>query len=185
MVAKRQTILLLALAAAIVMASVVWMSGGSDETATVTPARRAPRGAAVEPERATEPPGQVRLQALNVQRAEPGDAERNPFRFQARVAPPSPETFSPAPVNQGAMTPISPAEPTGPPPPPPIPLKFIGVVTQGDKRVAVLSDGKSPVSGTEGAIILGQYRILKIGSESIEMAYVDGRGRQTIRLTGQ
>ena len=39
--------------------------------------------------------------------------------------------------------------------------------------------------GKEGDIIDGRYRILKIGTESIEMAYVDGRGRQTIRLTGQ
>jgi hypothetical protein len=78
--------------------------------------------------------------------------------------------------------------PTGPPPPPPIPLKFIGIVNQGNKRVAVLTttDGRSgPQSGVEGDIILGQYQILKIGNESIEMAYFDGRGRQTIRLTGQ
>ena len=39
--------------------------------------------------------------------------------------------------------------------------------------------------GVEGEIILGRYQILKIGNESIEMAYPDGRGRQTIRLTGQ
>ena len=39
--------------------------------------------------------------------------------------------------------------------------------------------------GKEGDIIDGRYRILKIGTESIEMAYLDGRGRQTIRLTGQ
>ena len=39
--------------------------------------------------------------------------------------------------------------------------------------------------GKEGDIIDGRYRILKIGTESIEMAYPDGRGRQTIRLTGQ
>jgi hypothetical protein len=29
------------------------------------------------------------------------------------------------------------------------------------------------------------YQILKIGAESIELAYADGRGRQTIRMTGQ
>jgi hypothetical protein len=39
--------------------------------------------------------------------------------------------------------------------------------------------------GREGDIIEGRYRILKIGIESIEMAEVDGRGRQTIRLSGQ
>ena len=81
---------------------------------------------------------------------------------------------------------LPPPPPPGPPPPPPIPLKFIGILTQGSKRVAVLTDGKStPVGGVEGEIILGQYQILKIGNESIEMAYPDGRGRQTIRLTGQ
>jgi hypothetical protein len=186
MAVERRT-LWLALAAALVVAAVVWTSGGSSTprgpTAPRTPAGRS-GGAA---NAAAELPGQVQLDALKVQRAEPGDSERNPFRFQTRVAPrPDPEAFSPTtPVKQGADDPVTPAVPTGPPPPPPIPLKFIGVVTQGDRRVAVLSDGKSPVSGTEGAIILGQYRILKIGTESIEMAYVDGRGRQTIRLTGQ
>jgi hypothetical protein len=39
--------------------------------------------------------------------------------------------------------------------------------------------------GYEGAIIDGRYRIVRIGVESIEMTYVDGGGRQTIRLTGQ
>ena len=28
-------------------------------------------------------------------------------------------------------------------------------------------------------------RMLRVGTDSIEMAYVDGRGRQTIRLSGQ
>ena len=53
-------------------------------------------------------------------------------------------------------------------------------------NIYVSFDGKStPIGGVEGEIILGQYQILKIGNESIEMAYPDGRGRQTIRLTGQ
>jgi len=38
--------------------------------------------------------------------------------------------------------------------------------------------------GSEGAIIGGRYRVLHIGEESIELAYLDGRGRQTIRLSG-
>jgi hypothetical protein len=49
-----------------------------------------------------------------------------------------------------------------------------------------LSDGKARVTqGKEGDIIDGQYRLVKIGAESVEMTYVDGRGRQVIRLTGQ
>ena len=66
-------------------------------------------------------------------------------------------------------------------------MKFIGIVeapTHGQK-IAILSDGRNaPFYGKEGDIIEGRYRILKIGVESIEMAYLDGRGRQTIRLTG-
>jgi hypothetical protein len=49
----------------------------------------------------------------------------------------------------------------------------------------VLSDGKATMHGRDGDIIDGRYRIVKIGVESIEVTYVDGRGRQVIRLTGQ
>jgi hypothetical protein len=38
--------------------------------------------------------------------------------------------------------------------------------------------------GPEGATIDGRYRIIKIGAESVELAHVDGRGHQMIRLTG-
>ena len=40
------------------------------------------------------------------------------------------------------------------------------------------------VYGSEGDIIEGRYRIVRIGVESIELAWVDGRGQQTIRLSG-
>jgi hypothetical protein len=79
--------------------------------------------------------------------------------------------------------------PSGPPPPPalpPIALKFIGVLeTANTQKIAVLTDGRgAPLYGKEGDTVLGQYKILHIGVESIEMAYLDGRGRQTIRLSG-
>jgi hypothetical protein len=69
---------------------------------------------------------------------------------------------------------------------PPIALKFIGVVEpEGPApRIAVLSDARGVVHGREGEVILGQYRILRIGPDSIDIAHVDGRGRQTIRLNG-
>ena len=82
--------------------------------------------------------------------------------------------------------PAGPPVPVGPPPPPPIALKFIGVVEQAPSRLklAVLSDGRNVFYGKEGEVIEGRYRIERIGVESIEMAYVDGRGRQTLRLSG-
>jgi hypothetical protein len=129
-------------------------------------------------------PAAVHLDALNGERPRPEQAERNLFRFKPKAPPPAP----PAPVQPAQ--PIAPAVPAGPPPPPalaPITLKFIGIVEAPShgQKIAILSDGRNtPFYGKEGAIIEGRYRILKIGVESVEIAYADGRGRQTIRLTG-
>jgi len=57
-------------------------------------------------------------------------------------------------------------------------------VESSGKKIAGLSDGREVWHGSEGDVILGQYKILRIGTESIEMSYIDGRGRQTIRLSG-
>ena len=124
---------------------------------------------------------QVHLDALGEERPVPDPAGRDLFRFKVKPPPPAPPP-PPRPVG-----PPLPPPPPGPPPVPPIALKFIGVVDTPPpgKRVAVLSDGRgSPVYGHEGETVLGQYRILRIGVESIEMSYLDGRGRQTIRLSG-
>ena len=123
----------------------------------------------------------VHLPMLEAKRPEPAAGERNPFRFKPPPAP------SPPPRVERSPTPVVPSGPPPPPPLPPIALKFIGVVEapeQSPKKIAVLSDGRSVFHGREGDIIEGRFRILRIGAESIEMAYLDGRGRQTIRLTG-
>ena len=81
------------------------------------------------------------------------------------------------------VTTTLPPAPTGPPP---IAMKFIGLVEAQPptQRIAVLSDTRGVYEGREGDVIEGRYRIVRIGPESIEMAYLDGRGRQTIRLSG-
>jgi hypothetical protein len=123
----------------------------------------------------------VHLKSLEEEHTKPGDVDRDLFRFKTRPAPP---TARPA----VAIAP-PPVVPSGPPPPPPLPpiaLTFIGVLeTANMQKIAVLSDGRgAPLYGKEGDTVLGQYKILHIGVESIEMAYLDGRGRQTIRLSG-
>jgi len=123
----------------------------------------------------------VHLEALDAERPKPDTPRRNLFRFKPK--PPSPPPPAAAATRPVETAPV----PTGPPPPPPIALKFIGIVDAGQSKkvVAILSDGRgSPVYGREGETVLGQYRILRIGTESIEMSYLDGRGRQTIRFTG-
>lgn len=139
-----------------------------------TPAKAAQNGAAVP----STP--DVHLEALANERPKPEPSERNLFRFKTKP-PPAPR------VTQPVVTSGAPAVPSGPPPLPPITLKFIGIVeaTEHAQKIAILSDGRNvPFYGREGDIIEGRYRILKIGVESIDIAYVDGRGRQTIRLTG-
>jgi len=123
----------------------------------------------------------VHLEALFEDRTKPVSTERNLFRFKPKPAPPPPPPPSVGVTVPGAVA------PSGPPPLPPIPYKFIGLVeVPGQKkRIAVLSDGRSsPLYGREGDIIEGRYRIVRIGAESIELEYIDGRGRQTIRLSG-
>jgi hypothetical protein len=127
----------------------------------------------------------VHLKALDEAHAKPGSDVRNLFRYKTKPVPPPP------PPRSAATSPAEPAPPpvsTGPAAPPPIALKFIGLVQTPDKsqRLAVLSDGRGPVPiyGKEGDIIEGRYRIVRIGAESVELAYLDGRGRQTIRLSG-
>lgn len=125
----------------------------------------------------------VKLQSLSETRDQPGGERRNPFRFQPKAAPPPPKPVGVAPP----VTDFKPAPPPGPPPLPPIPLKFLGVVErENGVKWAVLSDGKNaPVFGKDGDIVDGRYQIVKIGTESVEMTYADGRGRTVIRLTGQ
>jgi hypothetical protein len=148
-------------------------------------------------ERSTEVPlNDVKLELLQREPAALEEPGRNPFRFEARSAPASARSAGPpgaaaAPQNAGGpQKPGVPqnSAPTGPPPPPAITLKFIGLVeapTQAG-RIAILSDGRGNVFyGKEGDAIEGRYRMLRIAPELVELSYLDGRGRQTIRLSGQ
>jgi hypothetical protein len=143
--------------------------------------QRGPRGDAPQ---AVPPVVDVRLEALKVEREGPAEPERNLFVFRPKVAPPPPRVEAPLPPPVDTGPPV----PAGPPPPPPIPLKFIGVleIPSQNAKVAILSDGRGGTyHAREGEVVLGQYKLLKIGAESAEMSYVDGRGRQTLRLSGQ
>ena len=131
------------------------------------------------------PVGPVKLDALTSTHEEPGSGARNPFRFQPKAAPPPPKLVVPPP-SMAVTEPVRPAVPAGPPPPPPIPLKFIGVLEVPNMgKVAVFSDCRTTMRGREGDIIDGRYRLVRIGVESVVMEYADGRGRTTIRMSGQ
>lgn len=164
---------------AIVSALAAYRWFGPQGTATNT-ARSATRASGGGRAAAIVTAPDVHLQALGEQRPQPRP-ERNLFRFKPKVPPPAPPRATAAP-------PVA-APPAGPPPPPPlapIALRFIGLVEapQHAQKIAILSDGRGIYQGREGDIIEGRYRLLRIGLESVDLAYLDGRGRQTIRLSG-
>ncbi len=133
------------------------------------------RAGAARSARVTEPPEtapDVHLRVLANARPTPISGERDLFRF--RPAPPS-------------LVRNTPGVPAGPSALSPIPLKFIGIVeapTQSRRITALVDSTGHSFHGREGDVVVGQYRILKIGVESIEITYLDGRGRRTIRLSG-
>lgn len=129
----------------------------------------------------------LKLESLSSAREGQAESTRNPFRFRARAAAPSGDGPRRRPTTP-VVEPAAPEEPTGPPPPPPIALRFIGVVdpSGSDARAAIFSDMRGNVfSGREGDIIEGRYRVVRVGADAAELVYLDGRGRQTIRLSGQ
>lgn len=188
-----RTLRVIVLAAlAMVLAVVVWMQLRPAGTvpAGSPPARRAGRtsasGGAANGETILDVPA-VRLAALSTARRDPEPAVRDPFRERVRAVP-VPAQVTPLRPLPGLTQPGSgrgdPAVPAGPPPPPPIPLRLIGLIEvgEGGPKVAVLTDGRDVYYGKDGEIIDGRYRIVRIGTETVEMTYVDGRGRETLRL---
>lgn len=165
------------------------------------PARAVPGGAPlrIQPNAAEDrtgmgdAPPDVRLDSLQAGAPEIAASNRNPFRFQPRTiaapAQPGPVPAAPRPSSSTALGAAGSggegAAGGGQAPPAPITLKFIGTIeAPGIGKIAALSDGKFIFHGREGDVIEGRYRIVKIGVESIILEHVDGRGRQTIRLTG-
>jgi hypothetical protein len=178
----------LLIAGALVIAAGVTRVAQREETPAVVRAPSSnPVSPATQPGAGGIPVDDVKLELLKGSRADLGEPERNPFRFRPKPPPPAPPA-PPRAVGPPQPIPSAPPVPAGPPPPPPIPLRFIGLVeapTQAG-RVAILSDGRGNVFyGKEGDIIEGRYRLVRVGPDAAEIAYTDGRGRQTVRLSGQ
>ena len=178
---KKQLGLLGVLVAAFIVVMFVKSSGEGPAEVSGSPSNRTARAGA--PVAGVPEVTDVKLEALKDEHNPPADPERNLFVFRPKAPPPA---AAPPPEAPSPKT-VAPV-PTGPPPPPPIPLHFIGVLERqrGGGKVAILSDGRgNTFYGREGEDVDGRYRVIRIGTDSIELSYVDGRGRQTLRLSGQ
>lgn len=182
MTTRRQQLVLGVLIAVLVVVLVPFFLGGPAERPA---APSNPAGAGARQGRGEMDVNDVRLELLKPDHDGIVEPERNPFRFQAKAPPPRP----PSAARPAAPPPefAAPPAPAGPPPPPPIPLRFVGIVAaRGGGRAAALTDGRgNNFLAREGDIIEGRYTLLRLGPDSVELAYLDGRGRQTIRLSGQ
>jgi hypothetical protein len=70
----------------------------------------------------------------------------------------------------GAVNPGPPPPPPGPPPPPPINLKFFGTAVRANGvRQAFLLDGEAVYLASAGDIVSRRYKIVSIGTASIQV----------------
>jgi hypothetical protein len=179
--ARPQTWLLVLLGLSIValLATRVLTNWVPAQSTSSTPTRTSSRarGQAIDPKELD-----IRLEALEAARPDQGEVARNPFRFYQKPQP------TPSPGSTGPLKPVDPGPPQPPPPPPipPIPWKLMGFVEiKPGERVAALSDCKGGTwNARQGEIVDGQYRVVQIGIESIIIEYLDGKGRQPLRLEG-
>ncbi|HXE79938.1 MAG TPA: hypothetical protein VNK41_04250 [Vicinamibacterales bacterium] len=179
---RRQVVLLTVLL--VILAGVLWWNFAPAPVPEQQPPARQARQTARRAQ-GPAPVEKIRLEALSTARVQPTRDGRNPFRFRApgpRVLEEEAGDGPDSGVQQSAAA-GAPITPSGPPP---IPLRFIGVMRlPGSGRlIAVLSDGQGVYRGSEGDIIEGRYRIVRLAPESVELAYIDGRGHQVIRLAG-
>jgi hypothetical protein len=185
MTSSRRLGALVGVMAALLVVMVIIHSFGTPGTAPGTTGSATGRG----PQGKTSDAGvpDVRLELLQREEAAFQNPVRNPFRFERRQTP-GVQASGPRRPRQVVEAPPQPVGPIPDPPPPPIPLRFIGFLQpkSGVGRIAVLSDGRGTViDGKEGDVIEGRYRLLRVGNDSADLVYLDGRGKQTIRLSGQ
>lgn len=171
-----------------ILVAVTWREKSSPMVPAAEPGAAAAQGVGAETSaraRAVRQVPPVGLTRLGRGAPEPSDTGRDPFRFSTsaggRGGSALAQPTALPPVVRSAAPPVQ----AGPLPPPPIPLKFIGVIARKDgRKIAMVTDGRGVYYGAEGAVIEGQYRIVRIGQDTIEMTYLDGRGRRTIPLSG-
>jgi hypothetical protein len=182
MAPERRTQVTLLAALFVVLAAVAayqWWPRPSSVAAPTSNGRGAGRAAGRGGPATPEAPD-VHLPRLSDDRPKPVAGERNLFRFKPKAAPPPPQ---PAPTQQLPPQPPPNFGPTTPP----ITLRFIGFIDPGagQPKIAALVDGTGhPINCIEGKECDGRYHIWRVGLESVDISYLDGSGRRTIRLGG-
>ena len=135
-----------------------------------------------------ENPG-IRWEELyRAQKTEYKSNGRNPF---SPIAPPTPEDVRKAHDDAAKLQNQPPVQPVQIAPPTrataPANLKFFGygTVPVGSPRLAFFTDGEEVYVVTEGATLLGRYKIVKVGNTSLEFQEISSGLPGTIPLDEQ
>ena len=124
------------------------------------------------------PDPSLRLDLLDrIQKEEYTGQHRN--IFSAEPLPPSPSVL--ADERQAAKQAVVPA----PPPPVTVPASFYGIVTDldtGVKRACFSANTDDVYIVPEGGTLLNQFRVVKIGNNSVEMEEISSGRRTTLML---
>jgi len=106
-------------------------------------------------------------------------SERNIFSYYV-PPPPPPRPISPANVSAG---------PVIPPPPPPLtlPVKYFGYssVPGTGQRRAFLTNGEDVYIVGEGEVLLGQFRILHIGNNTLDFEEISSKRQGKVALEAE
>ena len=170
-------------AATLLLCSVGWLlwRSGTASVQIRSNAATAGSGSPVAAQPPETPP--VRLQKLGGQRQAVDRLERNLFQFKSKPVKAGLVSKSPPPLTQ--------PQPPGPPRQPAAPgitLKYIGFLERANGRpkvVGLLDPAGNVILCTEGEACDGRYRIWRVGVESLEISYLDGSSRRTIRQSGR
>lgn len=167
------------------LAAVVAFTGGDDADEPVAPSPRAlgaRRGAPASPEAVGE--------VLALKSADAGDVAtsyepgRDPFRFYEPPPPPPPPP-PPLPPPTAPVVPSGPPVPPPPPPrpqPPPIDVEYLGSFGPPEAVIAVFTDGDEIHNLRLGDVIEGKFRVVRIGYESVDLAFVNFPEEPAARL---
>lgn len=179
----RRTTILLGLLGATLLLALVLRSGtcdGGGAVADVAPGTAGRAAAASRARRGGAAPAPVHqvvaLRSVDLEDVpseyEPG---RDPFNFYQAPKPPPPPP--PKPVERPVVAPPRPVEqgpPTPPAPqPPPIEVEYLGSFGTQTRPIAVFSDGEEIYNVRLGDVIDGKFRVVRIGYESVDLAFVD------------
>ena len=165
------------LAVLLVIATIVWYVANRPSSAAV--ATSSDPNVTYQP-LAVENPRLLRDKITRNQNTEYKGTGRDLF---SELAPPPPQETAKAVAVRQKMG----VEPPPPPPPPALPvnMKFFGygTVPNGTGRRAFLSDGEQIIIVGEGDILLGKFRVVRIGNANLDFEEIASGRRGTTSLT--